>query len=502
MGESVMNVSVVVPVYNGSRYIIRCLESILRQLDNTMELIVVDDASTDGTFDLLLRTYKNDKRIIFVRNTENRGVAAARNTGIQLARGLFIGFCDADDEWRGDKLEKQLAYIHLHPETQIVYAGCETVQDEKTERTERLFGYAEADTLHLRTAVIRKDVFGKIGLLDETVRIREDTEWMVRARTSGCISAFLNQPLYIRHIQSDGLSAKAGEAGRKQRVISAFIRGIRRKRLAREYPYDVSILIPVFNAEKYIGEAIKSCVSEKYSCQLIIVDDGSEDQSVSVIRALVEGAGAAGTSRLPEDRNVKMSVTCVIRSHKGQAFSRNDAFRCARGKYLLYLDADDYCMQGAVDRMMDEAVSHPDAMLVSALCRDFISPELTCAEASKLRINPEPYRRMLAGCMLIRRELFDIVGVHDESMATSETAQWVMKVRDSGIKIHETDYVVLARRYHKENLGRVNRKAQMSSYMAMIRGRLKRKNRDVEAFGHGYNENGDILNEIFKGRFL
>ena len=469
-----MKVSIIVPVYNGARYINRCIASILCQMGQDMELIVVDDASTDGTFELLKREFENDERIILVRSTVNRGAAATRNTGIKLARGEYIGFCDADDEWAEGKMKKQIDNFKLHPETQLVFVGNKTILDNKTDRTEKLAAYAKHNKIHLCTALIRKDVFRKIGLLDESLRIREDTEWLVRARCSGCADVYLEEPLYVRHIQDDGLSAGVVmENGRKERVLDAFVRGIRRKTLKDNYRYDISILIPVLNAEKYIRGAIESCVSDKYSCELIIVDDGSVDKSFEVLSSVVEtrecetvlGAGSA---------RIKMPVTYLTRRHKGQAFSRNDAFNCSRGKYILYLDADDYFTPDAIDTLMDEAVYNPNATLVSALCRDFVSPELTGEEAAKLRINPKPYRRMLAGCMLIKREIFDIVGLYDESMVTSETAQWVMRIRDAGLKIREIDNVVLYRRHHKHNLGRLNRQIQMNSYMTMIRNRLKK----------------------------
>ena len=103
-----MKVSVIVPVYNGYEYVIRCVESVLHQLNQDMELIVVDDASTDGTFALLTREYQKDGRVILVRSTVNGGPAVARNIGIKLPRGAYIGFCDADDEWVESKLQKQL----------------------------------------------------------------------------------------------------------------------------------------------------------------------------------------------------------------------------------------------------------------------------------------------------------------------------------------------------------------------------------------------------------
>jgi hypothetical protein len=107
------------------------------------------------------------------------------------------------------------------------------------------------------------------------------------------------------------------------------------------------------------------------------------------------------------------------------------------------------------------------------LCEDFISRELPEAAAAKLKINAEPYRRMLAGCMLIRRELFDRLGRFDESLASSETAQWVLKVRDAGAPVREIDTVTLKRRYHMSNLGRVSRATQMQSYMAIIKNRRR-----------------------------
>ena len=142
---------------------------------------------------------------------------------------------------------------------------------------------------------------------------------------------------------------------------------------------------------------------------------------------------------------------------------------------MLYLDADDCFTDDAIDKLMEEAEIDPEAMVISAMCQDFISPELTAEEASRLKIEPRPYRRMLAGCMLIRREVFDVTGNYDEDMATSETAKWVLSIRDAGLKIKDTDHIVLARRYHLNNLGRTNREAQMNSYMDMIRKRVKER---------------------------
>ena len=419
-----MRVSVIVPVYNGMNYILRCIKSILPQLSGDEELIIVDDGSSDGTFDMLADHFKDNENVILVRKTVNGGVAAARNTGIRLARGEYIAFCDADDEWESDKLSIQKEYASDHQHADIVFTGVKTVIDTVSERTEQLAAYAEKDHIHLYTALIARRAFDSVGLLDETLRVREDTEWIVRAKTHGISYEYIDRSLYVRHLQQTGLSASADEADRKQRVINSFIRGIRNNK-TEEMKYDVSILIPVFNAAKYVTEAVKNCVTG-YSAELILVDDGSQDDSFGVLNDHLSAASGS-----PDGCKEMPPVTLIHRKHKGQAFSRNDAFKVSRGRYVLYLDADDYFMPGAVDILMKSAEEDPEAFIVSALCADFASPDLSAEEASKLKVNPNPYRRMLAGCMLIRRDTFDRVGTYNENMTTSETAPWVMSIRDA-----------------------------------------------------------------------
>ncbi len=457
-----MKISVIVPTYNGYRHVVRCIDSILPQLTADMELIVVDDASDDGTFELLRKQYGADARVILVRFSENRGPAAARNAGIRLSRGNLITFCDADDEWEPANLETQQAFLDQHPEADMVFSSCRTVLDADTTRTRQLAAYGEKDRVHFRSAMIRREVFDRIGLLDESLRTGEDREWLARAKSHGSWGGLLEESLYIRHIRDDGLSAGAADADRKSRTLDAYMRGIRRNNLPAALPFDLSILIPVYNAEKYVREAIGSCVCTKYSCELILVEDGSADRSADVLCEAFSGG------------DLPAAATLVLRSHKGQAASRNDAFRLSQGKKILYLDADDLFLPYAPDILMDAAESQPGAALVSALCQDFISPELTEEDASVLKIEQAPYRRMLAGCMLAKRELYEAIGLFDESLPSSETAQWVLRVRDAGTQIAESENVVLARRYHKTNFGRISRQTQMNSYMSMIRSRLKK----------------------------
>ena len=105
-------VSIVVPVYNASSYISETISMVSAQTYKDWELILVDDASTDGSANIIEKIIeKQGKRIRLIRKNVNEGAAAARNTGIDASSGKYIAFLDADDVWKPDKLEKQIAFM-------------------------------------------------------------------------------------------------------------------------------------------------------------------------------------------------------------------------------------------------------------------------------------------------------------------------------------------------------------------------------------------------------
>ena len=112
-------VSVIIPTYNNAAYLVESVESVLNQSYRNIELIVVDDGSTDNTQAVLAGF---GDRLRYVRKA-NGGPSSARNLGIQMARGQLIAFQDADDLWLPEKLALQVAYFHLHPEVGVVFTG-------------------------------------------------------------------------------------------------------------------------------------------------------------------------------------------------------------------------------------------------------------------------------------------------------------------------------------------------------------------------------------------
>ena len=104
-------VSIITPSYNSSSFIAETIESILSQTYLNWELLITDDCSTDRSVEIIERYIQRDSRIKLFRLEKNCGAGVCRNRSISEAKGRFIAFCDSDDRWRPEKLEKQLAFM-------------------------------------------------------------------------------------------------------------------------------------------------------------------------------------------------------------------------------------------------------------------------------------------------------------------------------------------------------------------------------------------------------
>jgi teichuronic acid biosynthesis glycosyltransferase TuaG len=123
-------ISIVIPLYNGERFIAQTLESVLAQTYRTIEVIVVDDASTDNGREIVRHYGAEDSRLKLIESATNfGGPARPRNIGIEAARGEFIAFVDADDVWKPHKLQTQLDFLIQHPDIDMVYSPAEIINE-------------------------------------------------------------------------------------------------------------------------------------------------------------------------------------------------------------------------------------------------------------------------------------------------------------------------------------------------------------------------------------
>ena len=173
-------VSVIVPVHNGAKFLAEAVASIRQQSYQPLEIIIVDDGSTDETAELV-PTLGQDIQYTFQANS---GPGAARNTGLTMAQGDLITFLDVDDLWPPEKLHTQVRYLKDDPSVDVVLGKTQFI---------RLPGAIGIDmqpdgpdhtmvNVYLGSSVFRNSVFDKVGQFDETLRYSEDHDWFLRAR--------------------------------------------------------------------------------------------------------------------------------------------------------------------------------------------------------------------------------------------------------------------------------------------------------------------------------
>lgn len=206
-------VSVIVPTYNRATLIARALRSVLAQTYQNIEVIVVDDASSDTTTEVVASL--QDGRIKYIRHDANRGGAAARNTGISAASGSFIAFQDSDDEWVSDKLEKQVRVLLAAPaKVGVVYCGFWKVTPQ-----ERSYipsdvplkaGYiypalVDGNFIGMPTVVVRAECLDAVGGFDESLPRLQDWELFIRLSRRFEFS-FIDEPLVTAYHTEGSIS--------------------------------------------------------------------------------------------------------------------------------------------------------------------------------------------------------------------------------------------------------------------------------------------------------
>lgn len=201
---SQMKLSVIIPVYNGARFLAGAVRSVLRQNYQPTEIIIVDDGSDDAT-PQIARALDGDARYI---RQENAGPAAARNTGIGAAQGELIAFLDVDDLWAADKLRRQASALDEQRTVDVVCGRvqCMRLVAQVAGDAESHFeNYAEPKIgFNLGSALFRRRVFEQVGLFDPTLRFSEDVDWFVRARELNVSILVLNEVAlyYRRHLEN------------------------------------------------------------------------------------------------------------------------------------------------------------------------------------------------------------------------------------------------------------------------------------------------------------
>lgn len=205
-------VSIITATFNSQRFVKETINSILAQTFTNWELIITDDESTDSTLDILESYSSKDKRIKIYRLKTNSGAGVARNNSIKHSQGRYIAFCDSDDQWMSDKLQKQIDFMTLH-DCALTYSSYKLIDENgndigKVHAKERL-DYKKMlrnNYIGCLTAMYDTDKVGKVYM--PIIRKRQDWGLWLKILKKDRIALGIIDTLAIYRVRSSSLSNK------------------------------------------------------------------------------------------------------------------------------------------------------------------------------------------------------------------------------------------------------------------------------------------------------
>ncbi len=434
-------VSVVIPVYNGEKYLAQAIESAFHQGYLRMEIIVADDGSTDRTAEIA-RSFGDRVRYVY---QSNQGVGQARNLGIRTACGDLIAFLDADDIWSEDKLKTQTAVFEADPTVDIVLgqiqiqrlAGKEGEREIYRDIAYPFIGF------YAHSGLFRKTLFDRLGPFEAEREPSEDFDWMIRA---------LEQKVSIVTVPRVGVYYRLhGDNSSRQNPAEQFIYlkklkySLDRRRRPNsavdalpsfrvtENPL-VSVIMPVQNGEAYLEQAIQSVIDQNYEpYEILVVDSHSTDRT----RQIAETFGRVRT---------------IVQENYGFPDALNTGIRASRGQVLAFLDHDDLWAPGKLKLQVDYLKGHSETQYVVGKIKFFLEPGSSVPAGFRKELLEGEREGYLTGTLAARRDLFKSVGFFNTELSIATDVDWFARAKDENVPMAVLPEVLLHKRVHDRNL--------------------------------------------------
>ncbi|MDZ8188160.1 MAG: glycosyltransferase family A protein [Nostoc sp. ChiSLP02] len=230
-------VSVIIPVYNCNQYLAQAIESVLSQTYQPIEIIVVDDGSTDNSAEVA----KHYAPLIRYCFQSNAGSGAARNRGIELAQGEFFAFLDADDLWVKDKLMHQMAAFNNNSELHIVFGQVKQFHSPELDEAFKAKIHCPAELMPgtIPSALLMKrEAFFHVGRFEVNWQVVEFASWYMRANELNMNMLILPELVTLRrlHTTNKGVSQQRQEITEYAHILKA---SLDRRRIASERKVEV-----------------------------------------------------------------------------------------------------------------------------------------------------------------------------------------------------------------------------------------------------------------------
>ena len=257
-------VSVIIPTCNRAGFLRGAIDSVLSQTFQDFEIVVVDDASTDNTPEIVACFH--DERIKFIRHKSRKGAAIARNTGITNSKCDYIAFLDDDDEWFPDKLAKQMAVMLASPlEVALVYTGYYIVDRASGEITGQMIPTKSGDLSEAllignciggtSCVLVKKDCFKKVGMFDEALPPVEDYDLWIRISRSFHFD-YVKEPLLKYNVHPQSISKNLHARSRGLEIL--LLKHGNSPQFKRNFSYRYLSLGVDFCYSRDTGQALKS----------------------------------------------------------------------------------------------------------------------------------------------------------------------------------------------------------------------------------------------------
>jgi glycosyltransferase involved in cell wall biosynthesis len=219
----------------------------------------------------------------------------------------------------------------------------------------------------------------------------------------------------------------------------------------------ISVIIPVYNGEKYLAEAVETVLAQTYrQIEVIIVDDGSTDRSGEI------------------NQRFGPSIRYILRSHEGSGAARNHGVAVARGTYCAFLDADDLWMEDKLTRQIAVFRDRAHLDMVFGHVKLFHSPELSKKSKAKLIGDGQTTPGQHAGTLLIKRNSFLRAGLFETGWRLGDFIDWYLKAMEKGLESYMLPEIVMQRRLHGGNTTLRERPAILD-YVRILKASLDRR---------------------------
>ncbi len=224
----------------------------------------------------------------------------------------------------------------------------------------------------------------------------------------------------------------------------------------------VSVILPVYNTEKYIQESINSILNQTYTpIEIICCDDGSTDNSYEILTSF--------TKKYPEIIKLVSNKT-----NSGIAASRNHALQNASGTFFAFMDADDIWEPKKIELQMRQFAQQPELAISFTWMQCFISPDLSDEIKALRYCPPDPSPGYISATALVRKAAFDLVGPFNPMWRVGEFIDWFARAKDLNLEYSIVEEVLFKRRIHATNTG-VTERPSRTDYLKIIKQSLDRK---------------------------